>query len=217
LKFSPPQSLTLSDTSTADGIESFATKMADPKFRDYVASFAKDAVEAAVLVEVVGKAIAVGVAGFSIAGALRWGPAVAIGGAAVAGGKAFADAPGHALGGSGWDAAKRLWNRLPGYAEGAWNLPKDQLAVVHKGEMVVPAATAETIRQLSDADPNTLNPVADDNSGFKFGNKRRRGPIVKGHQWMHYKAGHPRQSGRVWPEVSGRYLGNHDPTLCAHR
>jgi hypothetical protein len=172
---------------TADGIESFATKMADPKFRDYVASFAKDEVEAAVLVEVVGKAIAVGVAGFSIAGALRWGPAVAIGGAAVAGGKAFADAPGHALGGSGWDAAKRLWNRLPGYAEGAWNLPKDQLAVVHKGEMVVPAATAETIRQLSDADPNTLNPVADDNSGFNFGNKRRRGPIVKGHQWMHYK------------------------------
>jgi hypothetical protein len=42
----------------AGGIESFATKMSDPKFREYVSSFSKDAIAGALLVEVVGKAIA---------------------------------------------------------------------------------------------------------------------------------------------------------------
>lgn len=33
------------------------------------------------------------------------------------------------------------------YAVGAWKIPEDQDAVVHKGEMIIPAAKAETIRQ----------------------------------------------------------------------
>jgi hypothetical protein len=105
----------------AGGIESFATKMSDPKFREYVASFAKDAIAAALLVEVVGKAIAIGAAGLSGLGAFSilkgigsMVPGLALGAAAVGGAKAFADAPGHALGGSGWDAAARLWNGSPG-------------------------------------------------------------------------------------------------------
>jgi hypothetical protein len=43
------------------------------------------------------------------------------------------------------------------------------------------------LRKLSDADANTLNPIATDNEGFNFGNKRRPGPKVMGHQWVHYK------------------------------
>jgi hypothetical protein len=188
---------------TADGIESFATKMANPDFRKSVGAFAKDAIAAAILVEIVGKAVALGTAALSGVGAWSIGrmiPGIALGAAALGGAKAFVDAPGHALGGSGlpglghglggsgWDAAKRLWNGSPGYAEGAWNLPKDQLAVVHKGEMVVPAATAESIRKLSDGDPNTLNPVANDNEGFNFGNKRRHGAAghIKNHEFVHY-------------------------------
>jgi cell wall-associated NlpC family hydrolase len=44
-----------------------------------------------------------------------------------------------------WD----LWQkRSPHwYAVGAWDIPEDQPAVVHKGEMILPAAKAETIRQ----------------------------------------------------------------------
>ncbi|MFE9412341.1 NlpC/P60 family protein [Streptomyces sp. NPDC006704] len=38
-------------------------------------------------------------------------------------------------------------NRPPkGYAVGAWDLPDDEIAQVHKGEMIVPARTAKTIR-----------------------------------------------------------------------
>ncbi|GHB52475.1 hypothetical protein GCM10010331_45110 [Streptomyces xanthochromogenes] len=33
-----------------------------------------------------------------------------------------------------------------GYAVGAWDLPQDEIAQVHKGEMIVPARTAKTIR-----------------------------------------------------------------------
>ncbi|MFI2616682.1 NlpC/P60 family protein [Streptomyces sp. NPDC018584] len=38
-------------------------------------------------------------------------------------------------------------NKPPkGYAVGAWDLPEDEIAQVHKGEMIVPARTAQTIR-----------------------------------------------------------------------
>lgn len=38
-------------------------------------------------------------------------------------------------------------NKPPkGYAVGAWDLPEDEIAQVHKGEMIVPARTAKTIR-----------------------------------------------------------------------
>lgn len=42
------------------------------------------------------------------------------------------------------------------YAAGAWNIDKDQPATVHKGEMIIPAQQAETIRQT--LLNNTYNP-----------------------------------------------------------
>jgi len=42
------------------------------------------------------------------------------------------------------------------YAAGAWNIDKDQPATVHKGEMIIPAQQAETIRQT--LLNNTFNP-----------------------------------------------------------
>jgi cell wall-associated NlpC family hydrolase len=42
------------------------------------------------------------------------------------------------------------------YAAGAWNIDKDQGATVHKGEMIIPADQAETIRQT--LLNNTFNP-----------------------------------------------------------
>jgi hypothetical protein len=35
---------------------------------------------------------------------------------------------------------------LPGYSQGAWNLSKDHTANVHAGEMIIPAGTAEVLR-----------------------------------------------------------------------
>jgi hypothetical protein len=35
---------------------------------------------------------------------------------------------------------------LPGFASGAWELPSDMIAQVHKGEMIVPASAADAIR-----------------------------------------------------------------------
>ncbi|WP_274916901.1 NlpC/P60 family protein [Streptomyces sp. WZ-12] len=54
--------------------------------------------------------------------------------------------------GSGW--AERMAEPR-GYAVGAWELPADEVAQVHKGEMIIPAQQARTIRQalLQDAVP----------------------------------------------------------------
>jgi TP901 family phage tail tape measure protein len=38
-----------------------------------------------------------------------------------------------------------------GYAKGAWSIPRDQVAFLHEGEMVVPAAAASRIRDESDS------------------------------------------------------------------
>jgi hypothetical protein len=38
------------------------------------------------------------------------------------------------------------WGRPGGYASGAWEIMNDQLAMIHRGEMVVPAGLAEQIR-----------------------------------------------------------------------
>jgi hypothetical protein len=54
----------------------------------------------------IGEGLAGAVSGSALAGA-------AIGAGAVAGAGAFVQNPGHALGGSGWEAAKRLWNGSP--------------------------------------------------------------------------------------------------------
>ncbi|ORT58172.1 hypothetical protein BKD26_19920 [Streptomyces sp. CB03238] len=46
------------------------------------------------------------------------------------------------------------------YAAGAWDIPEDQDAVVHKGEMIIPAAKAETIRQALIKDSvNVVSPA----------------------------------------------------------
>lgn len=57
------------------------------------------------------------------------------------------------------------------YAAGAWSIDKDQNATVHQGEMIIPAAQAETIRQT--LLNNSFNPnLAKSSSGstFQFGN-----------------------------------------------
>lgn len=38
------------------------------------------------------------------------------------------------------------YNRSGGYARGAWDIPTDQIAQIHRGEMVVPAQTAQAFR-----------------------------------------------------------------------
>lgn len=39
----------------------------------------------------------------------------------------------------------------PGYASGAWNIKRNQLAFIHQGEMVIPASAAQRLRQDSRA------------------------------------------------------------------
>jgi cell wall-associated NlpC family hydrolase len=57
-----------------------------------------------------------------------------------------------------WD----LWQRRNPhwYASGAWDIPQDLTAQVHKGEMIIPAAKAETIRQALIKDSvNVVSPA----------------------------------------------------------
>jgi cell wall-associated NlpC family hydrolase len=54
------------------------------------------------------------------------------------------------------DAAWSFHQKNNWYAAGAWNIDKDQPATVHKGEMIIPAQQAETIRQT--LLNNTFNP-----------------------------------------------------------
>lgn len=54
------------------------------------------------------------------------------------------------------DSAWSFHQKNNWYAAGAWNIDKDQPATVHKGEMIIPAQQAETIRQS--LVNNTFNP-----------------------------------------------------------
>lgn len=57
------------------------------------------------------------------------------------------------------------------YDVGAWNIDKDQRAVVHQGEMIIPAKQAETIRQAllnNSFNPNN-NKAYSPGSGFQIG------------------------------------------------
>jgi len=40
-----------------------------------------------------------------------------------------------------------LFGFMPGFASGSWEIPRDTVAYLHRGEMVVPAAPAESIRK----------------------------------------------------------------------
>lgn len=60
------------------------------------------------------------------------------------------------------------------YDVGAWNIDKDQQAVVHQGEMIIPAKQAETIRQA--LLNNSFNP--NNNKGHGAGNGFQIGQIV---------------------------------------
>ncbi len=43
------------------------------------------------------------------------------------------------------------------YAEGSWSIPQDQLAYVHRGEMVVPATPAEWMRRMGAGESGASN------------------------------------------------------------
>ncbi|MEV4454360.1 NlpC/P60 family protein [Microbispora sp. NPDC049633] len=45
------------------------------------------------------------------------------------------------------EGAWAFWHDKGWYDKGAWKLPKDELAVVHKDEMIIPARQAKTIRE----------------------------------------------------------------------
>ena len=47
-----------------------------------------------------------------------------------------------------WDGVKLPPLSVPRFDKGAWELAQDQLAMVHKGEMIVPAAPAQGLRDL---------------------------------------------------------------------
>jgi hypothetical protein len=47
-----------------------------------------------------------------------------------------------------WDGLKIGQLGIPSFATGAWKLANDTLANLHKGEMVVPAAPAQDLRDL---------------------------------------------------------------------
>jgi hypothetical protein len=61
------------------------------------------------------------------------------------------------------------------YDKGAWNIDKDQPATVHKGEMIIPAQQAETIRQT--LVNNTYNPNLQKAMGMNSGRSISFGDI----------------------------------------
>lgn len=71
------------------------------------------------------------------------------------------------------DSAWSFHQKNNWYDVGAWNIDKDQKAVVHQGEMIIPAKQAETIRQA--LLNNSFNP---NNKGYSPGNGFQIGQIV---------------------------------------
>lgn len=69
------------------------------------------------------------------------------------------------------DSAWSFHQKNNWYDAGAWNIDKDQRAVVHQGEMIIPAKQAETIRQVllnNSFNPNN-NKAYSPGSGFQIG------------------------------------------------
>lgn len=69
------------------------------------------------------------------------------------------------------DSAWSFHQKNNWYDVGAWNIDKDQNAVVHQGEMIIPAKQAETIRQVllnNSFNPNN-NKAYSPGSGFQIG------------------------------------------------
>jgi cell wall-associated NlpC family hydrolase len=63
------------------------------------------------------------------------------------------------------DSAWSFHQKNNWYAAGAWNIDKDQGATVHKGEMIIPAQQAETIRQTLINSTNNPNVAKNASSG----------------------------------------------------
>ncbi|MGW0060357.1 aggregation-promoting factor C-terminal-like domain-containing protein [Streptosporangium sandarakinum] len=61
-----------------------------------------------------------------------------------------------------WSARKPHW-----YDKGAWSIERDELAVVHKDEMIIPAAQAKTIRETLVAE--NLKPSGENGGGSGMG------------------------------------------------
>jgi cell wall-associated NlpC family hydrolase len=70
------------------------------------------------------------------------------------------------------DSAWAFHQKNNWYAAGAWNIDKDQGATVHKGEMIIPAQQAETIRQTlinSTNNPNVKKNAAGSGATIHLG------------------------------------------------
>lgn len=67
------------------------------------------------------------------------------------------------------DNAWSHWQRNKSYAVGAWDIGQDQTANIHKGEMIIPAQQAETIRQV--LLNNSFNPNLRKAAGINGGNQ----------------------------------------------
>jgi hypothetical protein len=59
------------------------------------------------------------------------------------------------------EASKIAKQKVPSYDVGAWNVPQDTLAMVHKSEMILPAGVASEVRQ-----GNTMNNTSGDTYHF---------------------------------------------------
>lgn len=72
------------------------------------------------------------------------------------------------------NAAWSFHQRNNWYASGAWSLDQDQMAQVHKGEMILPAKQAETVRQAITNTLTTGSSTASNGGGIVF----QQGSIV---------------------------------------
>ena len=54
----------------------------------------------------------------------------------------------YGIAGSRYEYADQIYKRYGSHSEGAWNVPKDQAAKLHGGEMVLPAEIAHSVREV---------------------------------------------------------------------
>lgn len=79
-----------------------------------------------------------------------------------------------AAGGGLGDAFKGIFSSLPSYDVGSWKLPSDQIAKVHKGEMIIPERAAEAIRNGGGGGGGNVTVNVHNNSGAEVKTSSRR-------------------------------------------